>query len=149
VDVNGVYKLTRAGETFINSIDNQVRRDIDAAEGLIQLLFQASSLGKGKRSDFLKDWKEYLLANSNIKEESVVKDFLRRRMVNLLGRKYVDRDGNAYSINSAGQQYLDTVNKNNLNDNLSHLTTIGREIEKYNKDQRELLRQYLEKTTPT
>jgi restriction system protein len=146
-DVNGKYQLTKKGEIFINSLDNEVRRAIDKEEGLIQILLLASAIGKGKRSDFLKDWKSYLDNNSNVREDSVIKDYLRRRMVSLNDRGYLDREGNIYTISQAGLLYLDKVNSINQNDTLIQLTKLSREIEKFNEQQRNLLRKYLEKTT--
>lgn len=147
-DVNGIYQLNERGNTFISHTDNAVVRQIDQEEGLLQLLMQAAAIGSGKRADFLKNWTDYLATNSNVKEDSVGKDYLRRRLINLWDRGYLSREGNVYAITDKGQQYLEAVNHGNPNSTLSKITLIRREIDQLKKEQRLLLRQYLEQTTP-
>lgn len=46
----------------------------------------------------LDEWGEFLLAHSKFKTASTFKDTLRRRMLNLVERGYIDREGNTYTI---------------------------------------------------
>lgn len=147
-DINGIYRLTERGKIFISEKNNQIAREIDEQEGLLQLLLQASALGRGKRADFIPEWKQYLDANSNVRQDSVVKDYLRRRLVNLWDRGYLDREGNTYIITPEGQQYLSNSGNTTRNTSLSQLTKISRDIEGFNQEQRNKLRAYLEETTP-
>ncbi len=145
---DNIFQLTERGKIFIKGDDNKIMREIDQEEGLIQLLLQAAALNRSKRADFINEWKQYLDSNSNVREESVVKDYLRRRMVNLRSRNYLSREGNAYSITKAGLSYLENFSKQNQDNTLSTLTMISREIEKLNKEQRASLRDHLERLTP-
>jgi len=145
---NGVYQLNQRGKTFLKGAENEIAREIDEEEGLLQLLLQASKVGRGKRSDFLKDWADYLLTNSNVKEESVRKDYLRRRLVNLWDRGYLSREGNIYEITASGQTYLTTTSKRNNNPTVSKVALLTQEIDQFKREQRKQLREYLEQITP-
>lgn len=147
-EVSGLYRLTDRGRVFISKKDNEIVWEIDKEEGLIQLLLQAAALDKGKRADFLDEWKSYLDTNSNVREDNVVKEYLRRRLINLKSRDYLSREGNSYAITSEGLAYLKAVNENNQDTTLSRLTVLSRDVEKFKKEQRNLFRTYLEKTTP-
>ena len=149
VDINGLYQISEQGKLFVSSEDNETARKIDNEEGLIQLLIQASAVGKGKRGDFIQDWRNYLESHSNVHEESVIKDYLRRRLINLWDRGYLEREGNNYAIADKGSKYLDGINKGATNTLTSKFLAISREIESFKKEQRKKLRDYLEKLTPT
>jgi restriction system protein len=77
----------------------------------------------------LEEWEEYTKYNSNIKQDSVRKDYLRRRLVNLVDRKYAKRDGNTYSITDRGRSYLQLVEQTNPNDTVNKETQLIRNIE--------------------
>lgn len=145
---NGVYKLTIEGEKFILDTNNDVVKKIDLEEGVIQILRQLALLGSGKRSDLLEEWGEYTKYNSNIKQLSVIKDYLRRRLVNLVGREYVSRTGNIYTITEKGQGYLQFVGQTNPNPIADKETELNRTIETFNKEQRILLKKFLAETEP-
>ncbi|MCO6564487.1 MAG: restriction endonuclease [Apibacter sp.] len=147
-EVKGVYLLTEIGKIFVSSIQNEVIKQIDLEEGLIQILVQLSLLNKGKRSDLLEDWEEYTRNNSNLKQDSVIKDYLRRRLVNLIDRKYVKREGNIYFITDKGISYLEKVNKNNPKPILNKETELNKLIDQFTIEQRQILKNYLKETTP-
>jgi len=146
-DTQDVFKLNSRGKTFVSSIDNPITREIDESEGLIQLLFQISTVGNGKRADFLDDWKRYLDTHSNVKQESVVKDYMRSRIVNLWDRNYVEREGNSYRITEPGLVYLKSVSSKNIDTAVTAITKLGKEVEKFNAEQRRKIRELLEQTT--
>lgn len=145
---NGIYSLTPDGETFISKPENKIAEKIDIEEGLIQILRQLSLLSSGKRTDLLEEWEEYTKFNSNIKQDSVLKDYLRRRLVNLVDRGYVKRNANTYSITEKGIKYLNSVEQSNPNSIVNKETQLNKELEQFNKEQKTLLKEYLAKTTP-
>lgn len=147
-DVNGSYEVTDRGNIFISGKDNAVAREIDEQEGLFQLLLQAAALSKGKRADFLPEWQAYLDANSNVKKDSVAKDYLRRRLVNLWDRNYLKREGNNYQITEEGLVYLNASNLTTQNQTQSKLTLLSREMEQFKQEQRKMLRIFLENVSP-
>lgn len=108
VDSEGIYELTEFGQGFLAGND-QVVRELDEAEGLAQLLAMLATKEKAKRRDLLPEWSEYLLEHSKFQTPSTHKDTLRRRLGNLVERGLVDREGNSYTINAAGLQYLESI----------------------------------------
>jgi restriction system protein len=144
----GMYELTQEGKTFVGKVENEVMQTIDDEEGLIQILRQLSLIESGKRADLLGEWEEYTKYNSNLKQDSVIKDYLRRRLVNLIDRKYIKREGNVYTVTEKGLLYLQNTEHTNPNPNIDKEIQLNRAIEQFNKDQRELLRKYLSETTP-
>ena len=147
-ETNGIYELTTEGKIFIGKAENEVMQKIDIEEGLIQVLRQLSLIKSGKRADLLEEWEEYTKYNSNIKQDSVIKDYLRRRLVNLIDRKYVMREGNVYSITEKGVLYLQNIEQTNPNPIVDNETQLIKDIEQFNKKQKELLKKYLAETTP-
>ena len=147
-EINGIYELTTEGKTFIEKTENEVMQKIDIEEGLIQVLRQLSLIKSGKRADLLEEWEEYTKYNSNIKQDSVIKDYLRRRLVNLINREYVIREGNVYTITKKGLSYLQNIEKTNPNPIVDKETQLIKGIEQFNKEQKELLKKYLAETTP-
>lgn len=145
---NGVYKLTAEGKEFISDDNNEVVKKIDLEEGVIQVLRQLSLIGSGKRSDLLEEWGEYTRYNSNVKQLSVIKDYLRRRLVNLVSRDYVTREGNIYTITGKGLDYLQFVGQTSPNIIVDKETGLNRTIETFNKEQRMLLKKFLAETEP-
>ena len=108
-------------------------RRIDIEEGVIQVLRQLSLIGNGKRADLLDEWKEFIKYNSNIKQDSVSKDYLRRRLVNLLDRKYVKREGNTYYITNKGLDYLQFIEQSNPDSTINKETQLIKTVEAFNK----------------
>ncbi len=147
-DVKGEYQLTEKGKVFISGQENKIVRDIDIEEGLIQVLLQLSIIKKGKRSDFLEDWGKYLESNSNVKKDSTTKDYLRRRLVNLVARGYTKMEGNIYSITEEGFKYLDTITNKDSNTTLRKKTELSRLVENFITEQRQQLRSFLENNEP-
>jgi restriction system protein len=106
-DGQGVYRLSPKGEGFRNQ-DPSIIRELDAAEGLPQLLSILAAHSPAKRGDLLDEWQEFLLENSNYGTPATIKDTLRRRLLNLVDttiksiqdimRKDVGVDGDAQRI---------------------------------------------------
>jgi restriction system protein len=148
-ETNDTFMLGDRGKAFISSKDSTVARGIDVSEGLVQILLQLSTIVKGKRSDLLEGWKKYLEDHSNVKQESVAKDYLRARIVNLCDRKYIEREGNTYQITDAGVSYARSLSPKKIDDTISAITKLSRDVEKFNVAQRKRIRELLEKTTPS
>lgn len=102
------YQLTEKGKLFIKG-DADTLRHLDDAEGLPKLLAIVAAHSPAKRGDLLDEWSEFLLAHSKFKTASTFKDTLRRRMLNLVERGYIDREGNTYTITSKGIAYASSV----------------------------------------
>lgn len=103
-DTTDVYQLSDLGKKFMAQ-DVETLRMLDEAEGLRKLLSIVAAHSPAKRGDLLDEWGEFLLAHSKFKTESTFKDTLRRRILNLVERGYIDRDGNTYTITSKGVAY--------------------------------------------
>ena len=145
---NSIYELTTEGKDLINNPEGETVQKIDLEEGLIQILRQLSLIDSGKRADLLEEWEEYTKYNSNLKQDSVIKDYLRCRLFNLIDRKYIKREGNVYSITEKGVNYLHNIEQANPNPIINKEIQLNRDIEQFNKDQRILLKFFLAETTP-
>jgi restriction system protein len=109
-DSSGIFRLSDTGSRFLAS-DPRTLREIDEAEGLPKLLAILAAHSPAKRGDLLEDWGHFLIANSKYRTPSTIKQTLRHRMLNLVDRGYVKRDGNTYTINEKGIAYAaDTTN---------------------------------------
>lgn len=147
-DRGGVYVRTADGREFTDSPENAVVQHIDMEEGLIQILRQISLITRGKRSDLLEEWREYTKYNSNLRQEVVIKEYLRRRLLNLVDRGYVSREGNTYTITEKGIGYLRIVEQSNPDGIGNRETEMRSVVESFRKEQRVLLRDYLAKAKP-
>jgi restriction system protein len=107
-DANNVYRVTDAGERFLKN-DPEILRRIDAEEGIAKLLEMLALQSPAKRGDLIEEWGDYLREYSNYGTTSTIKDTLRRRLLNLVDRNLVARDGNHYSITSEGSTYASGI----------------------------------------
>ena len=103
-DANGVLQKTERGKLF-EAADPATVRKLDEAEGLPKLLAILAAHSPAKRGDLLEEWGEYLLTHSKYGTASTIKDTLSRRMLNLVERGYVNREGNTYTITDKGIAY--------------------------------------------
>jgi restriction system protein len=103
-DADGIYRVSEVGQHFIDG-DQEVVRKIDEAEGLPQLLAILAAHSPAKRGDLIGDWGEFLLSHSKYGTASTIKDTLRRRILNLVDRAFIARDGNTYEITTKGIAY--------------------------------------------
>ena len=104
----GVYRLTGRTKAFLAD-DPALIEELDRNEGLPRILALLAEKASAKRSDLLDDWGHYLAQVSKITSLSMIKDTLRRRLLNLVERGLVDRDGNRYSLSEAGRAYLKSL----------------------------------------
>ncbi|RJO66198.1 MAG: restriction endonuclease [Myxococcales bacterium] len=142
-DPGGVYRLTENGRLFLDG-DPAITRELDEQEGVLHLLSLLAARPSAKRGDLLGEWGEYLHKYSKFGTESTIKDTLRRRLVNLLERGLVDRDGMAYAINEAGKKHMGAVRPKEKDPKQD----ITRAIQHFNADQRERLKETLAHMDP-
>ena len=94
---------------------------------------------RAKRGDLLPEWGEFLRAYSNFGTASTIKVTLRRRLVNLVERGMVSREGNGYLIEPKGVDYASSFEKTDDTRRPEAIHVINA----YNNDQREALRNQL------
>ncbi|MFH1138521.1 MAG: restriction endonuclease [Pseudomonadota bacterium] len=104
-DAVGLYRITERGQAFLDG-DEKVIKQLDDAEGLLQLLLILSTKGQVRRGDLIEEWGEFLLKYSKFGTTSTIKDTLRRRLLNLVERGLASREGNRYSITPAGMEHI-------------------------------------------
>ena len=103
--VDGIYRLGERGRLFFAN-DDAFIRELDAAEGMPKLLSLVAERSPCKRGDILPAWSDYLKAVSLFTTASTFKDTLRRRLLNLVERGLIARDGNTYAITDTGLHWL-------------------------------------------
>ncbi|MYI78015.1 MAG: restriction endonuclease, partial [Gammaproteobacteria bacterium] len=103
----GVLKLTDAGQDFLQNEFGESEVEIDSMEGIFELLRLIEDYEPCQPKHLLPDWSTYLMQHSNNKTESVFKDTLNRRLVNLIYRGLVCKsEKNLYQLSNSGRSYL-------------------------------------------
>jgi restriction system protein len=143
-DASGTYRLTDPGKNFLNDDQNTVAL-IDVKEGLPKLLAILAGHSPAKRGDLLEEWGEFLLAHSKYGTAATIKDTLRRRILNLIERGYIGREGNTYLITEKGAAYAADVTAPFVQ--RPHQQVI-QAIKTYNDTQTQALRERLGKMNP-
>lgn len=103
-DTAGLFQTSELGKLFLKNDPGTVRK-LDEAEGLPALLAILATHSPAKRGDLLEEWGAFLLAHSKFGTLSTIKDTLRRRILNLVERGYISREGNTYTITEKGIGY--------------------------------------------
>jgi restriction system protein len=142
-DSNSTYRLSERGQAFLKD-EPGIIRELDDAEGMLELLAILSSKLDAKRADLIPDWAVFLKEHSKYGTDSTTADTLRRRLVNLADRGLVTRDGNSYSLSPDGLAYLSSVPTVTLDPKRE----VQRTVDAFNLTQREALRARLEKMHP-
>lgn len=119
-------------------------RELDEAEGLPQLLGILATKTRAKRGDLLTEWGEFLIEHSQLTTPATFRATLRNRLVNLIERGFVTRDGNDYVITSEGVAYA-TAAERPADD---PKRVVLRAATEFNKSQREALREQLKGMHP-
>lgn len=144
LDGQGVYRLAEDSHSFLAQEPRTIRK-LDEQEGLPQLLSILAAHTPAKRGDLLEEWAEFLLENSNYGTPSTIKDTMRRRLLNLVERGFLTREGNTYSITDKGISYAAPVDKQTT-EHPHH--AVLKAIKGYNDTQTSELRERLEKMNP-
>jgi restriction system protein len=142
-DGGGIYMLSERGRAFGDG-DAQVVRELDEAEGLPQLLAILATRTRAKRGELLADWGEFLLEHSRSGTPATFKSTLSYRLLNLVERGLVARDGNAYVMTPEGVAYAAGLRRA---DDDPRREVLGA-ISEFNKAQREVLRERLQVMHP-
>lgn len=142
-DSNGAYRLTGRGNQFMNG-NPQLIREIDDAEGILDLIHILARKGEAKRSELIPDWTEFLKSHSKYGTTTTIKDTLRRRLVNLIDRGLARKKGTTYSLTEAGREYEKQVPDRER----TPQTDVLRSIEAFNKNQKEAFRERLQVMNP-
>jgi restriction system protein len=124
--------------------DAAVVRELDEAEGLPQLLAILAPKTRAKRGDLLTEWGEFLLEHSQLTTPATFRATLRNRLVNLIERGFVTRDGNDYVITPDGVAYATVAERPADDPKRAVLRAVG----EFNKNQREALREQLKAMHP-
>lgn len=102
---SGIYRRTKRSDAFLAD-DPELIQELDRSEGLPRILALLAEKASARRGELLDDWGNYLAQVSKITSPSMIKDTLRRRLLNMVERDLVIRDGNRYRISDAGRAYL-------------------------------------------
>lgn len=145
----GDFRITERGKIFISNMNNEVMEQIDVEEGCIFILYLCSINRESSRKAFLKEWGDYLKTHSNYRKDSVIKDSLRRRLVNLLERNLISRDGNRYDINTSGEKYLARFEDFKFSPDMSEESQLNKQVDDFNKKQKKILKSKLYELSPT
>ncbi len=106
-DDHDILRISYAGQDFLQNPEGETVQSIDYSEGLLALLAIIAEQGPGKRSDLLRHFSDFVLANSHLHSPSAVSTAWYERTVNLVERGYIRRDGVFYTIESKGSAYLE------------------------------------------
>jgi restriction system protein len=104
INIFGRYQLTALGLAFTEN-DEKTLADLDQSEGLSRLLTILAGMDAVKRGDLIQLWRDFLREYSQFASQASVTESLRSRLVNLLDRDYVSRDGVRYAITKKGVDY--------------------------------------------
>lgn len=107
-DSSGTYFLSDTGSKFMAE-DADVVRAIDIAEGLPHLLSILATCSPARRGDLVGEWRAFLLEHSKFGTPTTINETLRKRMLNLVERGFVDREGNTYTITNKGIEYASAM----------------------------------------
>ena len=144
----GTYRLCERGNHFLSD-DPDILRELDFGEGIPVVLTLVMETTRAKRSDLIGDWASYLQSVSKFSTPSTFKDTLRRRLLNLVERSLVDRDGNRYSITDKGLAYLKTFpEKRTEFKSSSERTDVATAVRVFNDVQLAALKQRLMQLNP-
>ena len=129
----GIYAIHDRAERFLDE-DPTLIQELDAHEGLPRVLSILATRPQAKFADLIDDWSDYLLAVSKFKKTSVFRDTLRRRLLNLLERRLVDRSGSRYSITNEGLSYLESFPEDRTGKTIASETAeVGAAIRAFNQ----------------
>lgn len=143
-DRDGFLRLTERGASFLRG-DAETVRELDDAEGLGELLSILATKTQAMRGDLLPEWGAFLRESSKFGTPATIKDTLRRRLVNLVERGLVARDGNSYTITQAGIDYAVTFAQSGPVD---PKRDVMRAITAFNQVQQQNLREMLHTLPP-
>lgn len=110
IEKSGVLELTGAGQDFLQNEFGKTEIKIDSLEGIFELLRLIEDYEPCQPKHLLSDWATYLIQHSNNKTESVFKDTLNRRLVNMMDRGLICKsEKNFYRLSDSSRLYLSRI----------------------------------------
>lgn len=103
---DGVLRLTKNGEDFLQRPGGEAEVAVDKAEGLIELLSIVAESGPAPPRGLVGEWGDYLSRCSRFGTEATIRETLRRRLANLVERGLVEKNGTLYSATPEGLDHL-------------------------------------------
>ena len=143
-DKTGLWQLSNKENSFLQK-DKTVLKQLDDAEGILQLLEMLSVCEQAKRGDLLPEWLTFLRQTSKWNSERACKSALYSRLVNLTERKLIKRDGMTYQITDAGRKWINETLPNKSRDPLDDIMDA---VTRYNQQQKALLHEQLLNMNP-
>jgi len=138
INIFGKYQLTALGLAFTEN-DEKTLAGLDRSEGLPRLLAILAGMDAAKRSDLIPAWRDYLREYSRFTSLASVKESLRSRLLNLLEREFVSREGLRYVITKRGVDYAARF----TSDGVDRKREAIRAVNAYNTLQKKALRALL------
>lgn len=142
-----VITITDYGKDFIKG--GKILTEIDVYEGLLLILNSVAEKESGKRSDYLEPYTVFCHTYTNYQAEASIKSSLSARLVNLIARGYVEKNGSFYQITNIGLRYLqqqfDLVTDQRSSSLKSDVLTLVKQI---GDETRAQLEQYLQEMNP-
>lgn len=132
------------GETFLRA-DAGTLSQIDDAEGILYLLALLAGREQARRGELLPEWMAFLRQNSKVNTENSGKSALYERLINLMDRGLIHREGMSYQITTTGRQWLITALPDQQPDPRKDLLDA---IRHYNDRQKSLLHEQLLSMNP-
>jgi restriction system protein len=145
---DGKWSVTAAGKDLLSSEFGATERGIDLQEGMGELLKLIQVKPNARRGDLLPGWRDFVVAHSNVRQESVVKHFLYNRLRSLLDRRLIERDGQRYRLLRTGEDYLGSLISGLPDSGQGRVRELLATVETFNRSQRDMLRERLENMDP-
>ena len=145
---DGKWTVTSAGKDLLSSEFGATERGIDLQEGMGEILKIIQVKPNSRRGDLLPGWRDFVVTHCNVQQESVIKHFLYNRLQNLLDRKLIERDGQRYRLTRRGEEYLGSLISGLPDAGQSRTRDLLAGVETFNRSQREMLKERLEKMDP-
>ena len=143
----GKWVITAMGRDLLSTEFGAAEKGIDLQEGMAEIMQLVQAKPNARRGEFVPAWREFVVENSNIQQESVVKDFLYRRLQNLMDRQLVVREGQRYRLTEAGESYLQVL-ASEIPGNQARSQELLHTVDTFTRSQRDLLRERLENMDP-
>ena len=102
---DGVARISSLGELYLTG-DKATIRAIDDDEGILALLSMLDVMPESKFGDIFPEWHAFLKEHSTFVSENSAKSTLRYRLVNVLSRGLVDKEGMYYQLSTQGREWL-------------------------------------------
>lgn len=148
---DGLLTITSRGQEFIKSANSQIIREIDEYEGISLILRLVAERGPDRSKMFLEEYAAFCRQYTGYKSETPIRGSLYDRLINLISRDLVERNGQIYKVTQDGLNYLEKQSEHSIfrksseNNNLIKLRRLAKEIQ--DSTRKEMLK-FLRKMDP-